>query len=87
MSTQYEYGHGRIAKLDKQLRAAKVAEETIAAIMAGGENVRKTAKPEVKATWLRGAMERMDDLLDPATRIAVREGCACCLGGKRGEIS
>ena len=81
------YPYGRIAKLDEQLRAAGVAEETVAIVMASGETIRKTAKPEVKAAWLRGAMERMDDLLDPATRIAVREGCACCLGGKRGEIS
>ena len=81
------YPYGRIARLDEQLRAAGVAEETIARIMAGGEVVCKTAQPAVKATWLRGAMERMDDLLDPATRIAVRERCACCLGGKRGEIS
>ena len=81
------YPYGRIARLDEQLRAAGVAEETIARIMAGGEAVRQTTQPAVKATWLRGAMERMDDLLDPATRIAVREGCACCLGGKRGEIS
>lgn len=85
MNTQYEYG--RIVKLDEQLRAAKVPAEIIAAIMAGGETVRKTAKQPVKVAWLRGAMERMDELLDPATRTVVREGCACCLGGKRDEIS
>lgn len=85
MSAQYEYG--RIAKLDEQLREAGVAEEMVEKIMAGGEAVRKTAKPEAKAAWLRGAMERMDGLLDHDTCIAVREGCACCLGGKRGEIS
>ena len=85
MSIQYEYG--RIARLDEQLRAAGVAEETITRIMAGGEAIRKTARPEVKVAWLRGAMERMDQLLDSTTCIAVREGCACCLGGKRGEIS
>jgi hypothetical protein len=85
MSTKYEYG--RIVKLDEQLRAAKVPEDTIAAIMVGGEDVRKTAKQPVKVAWLRGAMERMDELLDPATRAVVREGCACCLGGKRDEMS
>jgi hypothetical protein len=82
---RYEYG--RIAKLDDQLHAAGVAKETIAAIMAGGETVRKTAKPEVKAAWLRGAMARMDELLDLEKRIAVREGSACCLGGKRDKLS
>jgi hypothetical protein len=85
MSTQYEYG--RIVKLAEQLQAAKVPEEKIAVIMAGGESISKTAKQPVKAAWLRGAMERMDQLLDPATLITVREGCACCLGGKRDEIS
>ena len=60
MSTKYEYG--RVVKLDEQLRAAKVPVEIITAIMAGGETVRKTAKQPVKVAWLRGAMERMDNL-------------------------
>ena len=29
----------------------------------------------------------MDKLLKPRTRHEVREGCACCLGGKRLKLS
>ena len=31
-------------------------------------------------------MYRMDSLLDKDTRHAVREACACCLGGKRQDL-
>ena len=79
--TAYEYG--RIAKLDERLRAADLPEELIAEIMEGGERVRKTANPRVKADWLGEAMLRMDERLEPEVRHAVREACACCLGGKR----
>ena len=32
---------------------------------------------------MKEAMHRMNRLLDKETRYAVREACACCLGGKR----
>ncbi len=53
----------------------------------GGDLIKKGDKPEKKAEWLSGAMDRMDSLLDEKTRCIVREACACCLGGKRLEIS
>ena len=80
------YEYGRIAKLDESLRAADLPEELIAEIMEGGERVRKTADPRVKADWLGEAMRRMDERLAPEVRHAVREACACCLGGKRQEL-
>ncbi len=55
--------------------------------MLGGEEVAGTGTPAPTAAWLKLAMERMDDLLDESTRHEVREGCACCLGGKRQQIS
>ncbi len=82
-----EYEYGRIHTLNEQLRAAGVPEAFRLEIMAGGEAVRKTAKQTVKADWLREAMLRMERLLDADTRTAVREGCACCLGGKRAELA
>lgn len=36
---------------------------------------------------MKEAMLRMDNLLDRETRYAVREACACCLGGKRLKIA
>jgi hypothetical protein len=78
---QYEYG--RIAKLAETLKEAGIDQAIRDQIMDGGEAIRKSTKPEKKADWLRDAMFRMDKLLDTDTRYAVREACACCLGGKR----
>lgn len=77
------YEYGRIATLAENLEKAGIAEDLIDRIMEGGEDIRKGARPEKKADWMRTAMQRMDKLLDRETRYAVREGCACCLGGKR----
>jgi hypothetical protein len=83
--SQYEYG--RIARLAEKLQEAGIAPQVIAQIMAGGDAIGKSASPEKKAEWLGQAMRRMDQLLDPATCHAVREACACCLGGKRLKLS
>lgn len=80
------YEYGRIAKLDEKLREAKIDPDVIGRIMAGGEAIRKSAAPEKKAAWLGEAMRRMERLLPPPVCRAVREACACCLGGKRLEI-
>lgn len=82
-----DYEYGRIQVLADRLAKAGVSQDKIDEIMAGGESIRKTATPEKKAEWMKGAMDRMDALLDHETRRAVRESCACCLGGKRIEIS
>jgi len=82
-----EYEYGRIRKLDESLRKAQVNEPATDEIMAGGERIRRGTSPEQKADWFRGSMNRMDELLDAHTRRAVREACACCLGGKRLKVS
>lgn len=81
------YEYGRIAILADRLKAAGVAPELCEQIMAGGESIVKSTPPAQKADWMRAAMRRMDVLLDRDTRHAVREACACCLGGKRLEES
>lgn len=82
-----DYEYGRIKVLAERLESAGIPAEIIEEIMAGGEDIRKSAKPEKKAGWMKIAMDRMDALLDAPTRQAVRESCACCLGGKRLEQS
>jgi len=84
---EHTYPDGRIRRLAEQLARAQVPPEQVVAIMAGGEAIAAKAKPADKAAWLRGAMERLDAGLDEQTRRRVRQGCACCLGGKRGQIS
>ena len=82
-----EYEYGRIKKLAESLEQAAIPAEVTVQIMEGGEDIKKTTTPQSKADWFRGAMERMDTLLDLPTRQAVRESCACCLGGKRQKLS
>jgi hypothetical protein len=81
------YEYHRIGTLAENLEKAGIAPEIIDQIMEGGEDIRQSMAPEKKADWLREAMHRMNRLLDRETRQAVREGCACCLGGKRDKLS
>ena len=81
------YEYHRIGELAEQLEIAKVGRDVIDQVMEGGEDVLRKTSPEKKADWLRGAMQRMNKLLDVETRKIVREGCACCLGGKRLKIA
>jgi len=81
------YEYHRIGHLAEELEIAGIDQEIIGQIMEGGEDVLRSTKPEKKADWMREAMLRMNRLLDIATRKAVREGCACCLGGQRLKIS
>jgi hypothetical protein len=83
--TTYEYG--RIRKLAESLEKEGVAPDVTAQIMEGGEMILTSASPKKKADWMREAMRRMDQLLNAPTRHVVREDCACCLGGKRLELS
>ncbi len=82
-----EYEHGRVRQLANSLEALGVAEELRDQLLAGGELLLRGASPEHKAAWMREAMGRMDAQLDAATRHAVLEKCACCLGGKRLQLS
>lgn len=82
---RYEYG--RIETLARNLEKAEIAQELIDQIMEGGEAIGRSTSSEKKAEWMKGAMFRMDNLLDREIRYAVREACACCVTGKRLKIS
>jgi len=81
----YEYGKIRVLaqKLEEQGIDSKLSEQ----IMEGGEKILKGSSNKAKSSWMRSAMQRMDDLLDKDTRHKVRENCACCLGGERLKTS
>ena len=81
------YEYHRIGHLAEQLEIAKIDREIIDQIMEGGEDILRKTKPEKKADWMREAMLRMNKLLDSETHNAVREACACCLGGQRLKTS
>ena len=82
-----EYEYGRIGKLAESLEEAGIPQDIVDQIMEGGKSVRRGTSPAKKADWMRVAMRRMNRLLDRETRRAVREACACCLGGKRLALS
>jgi hypothetical protein len=82
-----QYQYGRIKILAENLKSAGIAEDIIEQIMQDGEHITKTDSPQRKAAWMREAMLRMDRLLEKDTRHAVREACACCLGGMRLKLS
>lgn len=82
-----EYRYARVRRLDESLHRFAVAPQTIDQIMEGGEALTEKTKPVMKSDWLREAMCKMDRLIEPGTRHHVREACACCLGGKRQQIS
>lgn len=81
-----KYEYGRVAVLADKLKAAQIDPAIAAQIMEGGETISGRTPPERRAAWMKGAMQRMDKLLDPQTRHAVREACACCLGGVRRKL-
>jgi hypothetical protein len=73
----------RVLKLAEQLEAANTEAKIIARIMEGGEGIDKSLNPGEIADWFRGAMFKMDELIEPKTRYAIREGCACLLTGRK----
>jgi hypothetical protein len=81
------YEYSRIRLLAASLAEAGICGETAARILEEGDKIRRSATPESKAEWMAEAMRRMDTLLDEPTRRAVRERCACCLGGKRLQMA
>ena len=82
---RYEFRNIKV--LEENLTKAHVAPEITAQIMDGGETITGQSSQEARAAWMREAMQRMDQLLEPEVRHAVREKCACCLGNKRHQVS
>jgi hypothetical protein len=84
-ATQYEYH--MIAELAKNLEKNNISKDIIERVMEGGEKIKKTATPQARAEWMKGAMIKLQKSLDVETCKTVREGCACCLGGKRDKLA
>ncbi len=81
------YENGYVKRLAEGLRKQGVAPETRERILEGADEIGRSASREERSAWFAGAMARMDAELDPPTRQATRERCACCLGGKRLTLS
>ncbi len=82
---RYEYA--RIRVLAEVMERFSVPSGTREYIMEGGDQIRRADKPSAKADWFRGAVARMDETMTEETRQAIRQECACCLGGARHKMA
>jgi hypothetical protein len=87
MDAKSRFRDGYVRRLAEGLAKEHVAVEAAEHIIEGGEALGGGTTQEERAQWMAEAMRRMDTLLDESTRRAVRERCACCLGGKRHKLS
>jgi hypothetical protein len=81
------FTYGKIEKLYNSLIKHGVSANIINEIVDGGKEIGKTTKPEKKAEWFRNAMDKMDRLLPEDKCRAIREDCACCLGGEKQKLT
>jgi hypothetical protein len=79
------YVDRRIGRLAEQLEKAGIKPGIIDQIMDGGETM-KHGKSVKKADWFRDAMNKMDELIDFEMRKAIRENCACHVGGPPAKL-
>lgn len=82
-----QYRDGRVERLARNLAKQGVDAAVQTRILDGAEALEARTQKSEKVAWFGAAMTRMDELVDAPTRQAVREGCACCLGGKRHELA
>ena len=73
-----KYEYGRIGKLAEKPSEASVDPALIDQIMEGGESIRRGAKPEKKADWMRDAMKPLEKELSCEARSS-----ALSSGGKK----
>lgn len=78
---------GAVERFRSALREQQVAEPVAAQIMAGYERISDKSGKARKAAFFAQAIQRMDELLDPPTRHAIRDACACSKGGWREEAA
>ncbi len=52
------------------------------AVMQGSEQLTPATSPAKKAKWVKGAMDRLDALVDEPTRAQVLENCSCQSQGR-----
>ena len=66
--------HGMIKTIDESV--ANFAGETIRKkVMEGSEEMTEATELRVIALWVKGAMDRLDSLVDESTKIQIMENC------------
>jgi hypothetical protein len=76
----------RIYRLNKSLKKNRIGKDIQKQIMNNFISIDKHTKDEKVVECFCKAIDVMDKLLDKNTKQKIREGCACCIGGKRQEL-
>lgn len=66
--------HGMLVALGKIIEQA-AGEEVAKKVMEGSESILEKTDAKKKASWMKGAIEKLDKLLDEATRFRIMENC------------
>lgn len=78
--------HGMLVALEKIIEQV-AGEEVAKKVMEGSEGILEKTDAKKKATWMMGAMERLDKLVDEATRFRIMENCGYnCAKMNKGAI-
>jgi len=81
-----EKKHGMLLALEMIIMEF-AGEEVMEKVMDGSEDVFEKTDAEKKASWMKGAMERLDKLVDDATRFKIMENCGFnCAKMNKGAI-
>jgi predicted hydrocarbon binding protein len=78
--------HGMLTALEKIIEQF-AGEEVMKKVMEGSEGIFEKTDAKKKASWMKGAMERLDMLVDEGTRFKIMENCGYnCAKMNRGAI-
>jgi len=78
--------HGMLRALE-QIIEQFAGEEVMRKIMEGSKSVFEKTDAKTKARWMKGAMERLDKLVDEETKLTIMENCGYnCAKMNKGAI-
>jgi len=78
--------HGMLIALEKIIERF-AGEEVAKKVMEGSEEIAEKTDRKRKAEWMKGAMERLDKLVDEGTRFKIMENCGYnCAKMNKGAI-
>jgi predicted hydrocarbon binding protein len=81
-----EKKHGMLIALEKIIEQF-AGEEVMKKVMEGSEGIFEKTDAKKKASWMKGAMEKLDKLVDEETRFRIMENCGFnCAKMNKGAI-
>ncbi|MDD3832208.1 MAG: DUF6144 family protein [Clostridia bacterium] len=80
------YSSYKVGDLAVKLYLAGISQEDLDYILQDGKSIKMKPYDKLQA-YLAQAMNRMEERLPMDKAIAIRQGCACCLVGKRDQLA